>query len=78
MDLFVSKPIQPKFGGSKMILTPVRSIRAKCLDCCANQPKEVRLCSITKCPLWHYRMGKRPKKPLDSSTLPKENEDSKT
>jgi hypothetical protein len=44
-----------------MKMTPIRAIRAKCIDCCAGQPKEVRLCSIEKCPLYPYRMGHRPK-----------------
>ena len=44
-----------------MKLTPIKAIRAKCLDCCGGQPKEVRLCSIEKCPLYQYRMGHRPK-----------------
>jgi hypothetical protein len=42
-------------------LTPIKAIRAKCLDCSNHQPKEVRLCPVTNCPLWLYRMGKRPK-----------------
>ena len=42
-------------------LTPVKAIRAKCLDCSNGQQKEVRECSIKKCPLYPYRMGKRPK-----------------
>lgn len=43
-------------------LTPIRAIRAKCLDCSGGQPKEVRLCPIKNCALWPYRMGKRPRK----------------
>ncbi len=39
-------------------LTPMKSIRAKCLDCCCGQPKEVRLCVIRDCPLHNYRFGK--------------------
>lgn len=42
-------------------LTPMRAIRAKCLDCCCQQPSEVRRCHIESCALWAYRMGKRPK-----------------
>lgn len=38
----------------------LKIIRAKCLDSCAGQPSEVRLCQITDCPLWPYRMGKNP------------------
>jgi hypothetical protein len=42
--------------------TPMKAIRAKCLDCSCYQPKEVRLCTVMNCPLWPFRMGKRPKK----------------
>ena len=40
--------------------TPIQAIRAKCLDCTCNQPKEVRECLVLTCPLWPYRMGRRP------------------
>lgn len=42
------------------ILSPLKAIRAKCLDCCADQPGEVRLCPSENCPLWPYRMGHNP------------------
>lgn len=42
-------------------LTPIKAIRAKCLECCNGQQKEVRECAILKCTLHPYRMGKRPK-----------------
>lgn len=42
-------------------LTPMRAIRAKCLDCCCGQAIEVRLCEAKTCPLHEYRMGHRPK-----------------
>lgn len=58
-----------------MKLTPIKAIRAKCIDCCAGQPKEVRLCSIEKCPLYPYRMGHRPK---DGSLLMEEADGEKT
>jgi hypothetical protein len=35
-------------------------IRAKCLDCCAEQPEEVRKCVAIACPNWPYRMGTNP------------------
>lgn len=41
-------------------LTPMKAMRAKCLDCCCGEVKEVRNCPITNCPIWPYRMGKRP------------------
>ena len=43
------------------VLTPIKAIRAKCLDCSCGMAKEVRQCPIKDCPLWPYRMGKRPK-----------------
>ena len=43
-------------------LTPVKAIRAKCIDCCCGQVVEVRLCTVDDCPLWPYRMGHRPQK----------------
>jgi hypothetical protein len=36
------------------------AIRAKCLDCCVEQPSEVRKCTAVKCALWPYRMGTNP------------------
>jgi hypothetical protein len=35
-------------------------IRAKCLDCCAEQSEEVRKCVLLACPNWPYRMGSNP------------------
>lgn len=51
-------------------MTPLKAIRAKCLDCSAGQPAEVRLCSSEKCPLYPYRMGRRPKQASDTSATP--------
>lgn len=42
-------------------LTPMRAIRAKCLECSNNQFSEVRECTVKSCPLYDYRMGHRPK-----------------
>jgi hypothetical protein len=84
--------------------TPLKAIRAKCIDCsgydlkkvrdcrhddcsfhpvrmgkgsrstmkrirsyclwCSGSKEGVRLCPSTKCPLWEYRFGRRPKKSL--------------
>jgi hypothetical protein len=41
-------------------LTPIKAIRAKCLDCSNYLPSQVRECRITDCPLWPYRMGTNP------------------
>lgn len=44
------------------VKTPIKAIRAKCLDCCCDSMQEVRLCPISDCPLHPYRFGHRPKK----------------
>ena len=41
-------------------LTPIKAIRAKCLECCENISIEVKRCESTNCPLFEYRMGKNP------------------
>lgn len=41
-------------------LTPIKAIRAKCLDCCCGSSNEVKLCTAEKCALWPYRFGKNP------------------
>lgn len=38
--------------------SPLKAIRAKCLDCCCGQASEVKNCQIKRCPLWEYRFGK--------------------
>jgi hypothetical protein len=40
--------------------SPLRAIRAKCLDCSCYQVGEVRLCEAVKCPLWPFRAGRHP------------------
>ena len=41
-------------------LTPMKAIRAKCLECSCGQFKEVRLCPVKECALYEYRLGHRP------------------
>lgn len=36
------------------------AIRAKCLDCCAGSPAEVRRCGDIACALWPFRMATDP------------------
>jgi hypothetical protein len=38
--------------------TPLRAIRNKCRDCTCDQRGEIRLCTITKCPLYPFRLGR--------------------
>lgn len=42
-------------------LTPIKAIRAKCLDCAGDSSNDVRDCVITECPLYAYRLGKNPR-----------------
>ena len=44
----------------KLVPTPIKAIRLKCLDCCCGSTKEIRLCPSLDCPNWPYRLGKRP------------------
>ena len=44
----------------KKVLTPVKAIRAKCLDCCCGSAYEVSKCEIEDCSLFPYRFGKNP------------------
>ena len=39
-------------------MTPLQAIRAKCLDCCCDKLKEVRLCVCPDCSLFPFRFGK--------------------
>lgn len=50
-------------------LTRSQAIRQKCIDCCCGQKNEVKLCTITDCPLWIYRLGVE--LAPDGSRLPK-------
>lgn len=46
-------------------MTPIKAIRAKCMDCCCGSWKSVKYCTLdgvnsTKCDLWPFRFGMRP------------------
>ncbi len=45
---------------TKKTLSPLKAIRAKCLDCCCDQSKEVQLCPCDDCPLYPFRSGRDP------------------
>jgi hypothetical protein len=40
--------------------TPLKAIRAKCLDCMGSSSNEVKLCPSENCPIHCYRFGKNP------------------
>jgi hypothetical protein len=41
-------------------MTPLKALRAHCLDCCGHQEKEVALCPAVDCPAWSFRTGHDP------------------
>jgi hypothetical protein len=41
-------------------MSPLQALRARCLDCCGYQEKEVALCPAVECPSWPFRMGTDP------------------
>ena len=41
-------------------LTPIRAIRANCIDCSGGSATEVKDCAIKTCPCYPFRMGKSP------------------
>jgi hypothetical protein len=48
-----------------MKMTPIKSIKKYCKEsCCAGDLKSWKECSVENCPLFRYRLGKRPK-PLE-------------
>ena len=40
--------------------TPLRAIRANCVECSGGSVAEARKCTAVGCPLWPMRMGKNP------------------
>ena len=42
-------------------ITPIKAIRAKCLECSCGSFFEIANCPIKKCALYAYRFGHRPK-----------------
>jgi hypothetical protein len=53
----VATEILSLYHGEK---NPLKAIRARCLDCCCDQPSEVRKCTAVTCPSWPFRMGTNP------------------
>jgi hypothetical protein len=43
-------------------VSPRQAIKSKCLDCCAWQREEVRLCTVRGCPLWPLRPFQVPRR----------------
>lgn len=43
-------------------LTPLKAIRAKCIDCSGGSVYEPAHCTVERCPLYIYREGHNPKR----------------
>ncbi len=41
-------------------MSPLKALRARCIDCCAGSRHEVLLCTAVTCPAWPFRMGANP------------------
>jgi len=48
-------------SATPLVLTASKAIRAKCLDCSGVSDRETKLCQVTDCPLWPWRLGRPPK-----------------
>ena len=63
-DLVGANPLV--LGGAVLLaagikpLTPLKAIRARCMDCCGGSRSEVRKCVAHDCASWPFRMGKNP------------------
>ena len=59
----INHTIKTEKGELKNVtLTPLRAIRALCMECCAWAPKEVKLCPNKHCPAYPYRLGHNPQR----------------
>ena len=45
------------------VMSPLKSLRLRCIDCCAGSSLEVRLCTAVSCPAWPFRLGNSPWRP---------------
>ena len=41
-------------------MSALKAIRLKCLDCCCGSSNEVKLCTVSRCPLYPFREGHNP------------------
>lgn len=58
--LMYKNPKLPDPDPKAMSATAAKAIRAFCISCSGDVAAEVRRCQVTRCPLWPWRMGKKP------------------
>lgn len=57
----IKHEIKTPDGGTETVsLTPIRAIRKHCLECVGWSYETVKACTAPTCPLFPYRLGKRP------------------
>lgn len=56
----IPAPTAPAEVPEEKRLTPLKAIRAKCLDCSGDSKKELALCPVEDCPQWPFRCGRDP------------------
>ena len=52
--------MKPLHEPAEPITSPLKAIRANCIDCMGGHARLVSSCELVGCPLWPYRMGKNP------------------
>ena len=60
IDLIDNELNEDGEGNNDEIKSPLKAIRAFCIDCMGGQVREVKLCPSQICPLHAFRMGKNP------------------
>jgi hypothetical protein len=58
--LRVREHMTSRDGFQPVVESPIKAIRAKCVDCSGGSFAEVRKCVATAWPLWPFRMGRNP------------------
>lgn len=61
-----SSKTKPKSTRTRL-KTPLKAIKAKCLDCSGDVADNVKFCPISTCPLFLYRFGVEPTDEVVSS-----------
>lgn len=56
----LAQPMVAAMDENKKITSPLKAIKAFCIECNCGQASEVPRCPCTDCPLYEFRRGKNP------------------
>lgn len=56
----LARPMVVAMDENKKITSPLKAIKAFCIECNCGQASEVPRCPCTDCPLYEFRRGKNP------------------